>query len=254
MASNPQNTAFVLVPGSFSLPGFYHKIVPLLQSHGYLVLPTALQSAGERPQGPATFDEDAAYIASTIKRLANEGKNVVLAMNSYGGFPGTEATKGLSKKEREAKGEKGGVVALVYLASFLPKVGQSLRASMGEDLPDSIKNAGEYMKLNYEEDYKGIFSDLPEDIGKHYMNQMINHSPISFSGELTYPGYLHIPTTYFLTEGDLIIPPETQEQMVDMVKGLGGELKVVRSKAGHVPMLSVPDEVVSVLVEAAEGK
>ena len=66
---------------------------------------------------------------------------MVLAMNSYGGFPGTEATKGLSKGEREKEGKEGGIVALVYLASFIPPVGMSLRKSMGDDLPDSIKNA-----------------------------------------------------------------------------------------------------------------
>lgn len=66
-------------------------------------------------------------------------------MNSYGGFPGTEATKGLSKGEREKGGKEGGVVALVYLASFIPPVGTSLRGSIGENLPDSIKNAVSYI-------------------------------------------------------------------------------------------------------------
>lgn len=141
MTSNYSNTAFVLVPGSFSPSSFYHKVVPLLESRGYLTIPSALQSAGERPQGPATFEEDAAFIKATLLKLADEGKDIVLAMNSYGGYPGTEATKGLSKKERAAKGEKGGVIALVYLASFLPAVGESIRGNMGDELPDSIKNA-----------------------------------------------------------------------------------------------------------------
>ncbi|KAF8846945.1 hypothetical protein BDZ45DRAFT_608176, partial [Acephala macrosclerotiorum] len=209
---------------------------------------------GERPQGPATFEEDIFFIASTIRKLSDDGKDVVLTMNSYGGFPGTEASKGLSKNEREAKGLKGGIIALVYLASFLPAVGLSLRASMGENLPDSIKKAGDYMTMNYEEDWKNIFSDMEEKDGRHYMNLMPRHSTVSFSGELSYAGYLHIPTTYLLTEEDKIIPPDAQEQMVQMVEGLGGKLKVVRKKVGHVPMLSIPDEVVSVLVEAAEGR
>ncbi|CZR54075.1 uncharacterized protein PAC_03958 [Phialocephala subalpina] len=254
MSSNPQNTAFVLVPGSFSPTSFYEKVIPLLENKGYLAVPTALQSAGERPQGPATFEEDVSFIAATIQKLADEGKDVVLTMNSYGGFPGTEASKGLSKKGREANGLKGGIIALVYLASFLPAVGLSLRASMGDNLPDSIKKAGDYMTMNYDEDWKNIFSDMSEEDGRHYMNLMPNHSTISFSGRLEYPGYLHVPTTYLLTEEDKIIPPESQEQMVQMVEGLGGKPKVVRKKSGHVPMLSIPDEIMSVLVEAAEGQ
>lgn len=31
-------------------------------------------------------------------------------------------------------------MALAYLASFIPPVGISLRASMGDNLPDSVKN------------------------------------------------------------------------------------------------------------------
>lgn len=141
--SSPENTAFVLVPGSFSPTTFYEKVTPLLEKRRFSVHPTALQSAGERPssKGPATLQDDAAYIHSTLLQLVEQGKDVVLAMNSYGGFPGTEATKGLSKGEREKEGKKGGVVALVYLASFIPPVGMSLRKSMGNDIPDSIKNA-----------------------------------------------------------------------------------------------------------------
>lgn len=254
MATSNSNVAFVLVPGSFSPTSFFHKVVPPLEERGYLAVPTALQSAGERPQGPATFAEDASFIRATIQKLIDNGKDVVLAMNSYSGYPGTESTQGLSKKERTEQGLKGGVVALVYLASFLPAVGESICGNMGDDLPDSIKNAGDYMRMNYEEDWKNIFSDIPEDQARHYMNLMPNHSTISFEGKLTYPGYLHIPTTYLLTGTDKIIPPGSQESMVENARKLGAKIRVVRSQAGHVPMLSVPEEVVGVLIEAAEGR
>ncbi|KAK0119922.1 hypothetical protein ONS95_011347 [Cadophora gregata] len=253
--SNPQNTAFVLVPGSFSPTTFFERVTPLLENRGYSVHPTALQSAGERPsdQGPATFQEDAAYIHSALLQLVEQGKNVVLAMNSYGGFPGTEATKGLSKGEREKEGKDGGVVALVYLASFIPAVGMSLRKSMGDDLPDSIKNAGEYMALDHENDWKNIFSDMPEDEAKHYMSLMPNHSTISFSGELTHPGYKYIPAIYLLTEGDKIIPVEAQRQMIEFARSEGVDVKVVETDSGHCPMLSIPEKTVDVLVAAASG-
>ncbi|KAG4439575.1 hypothetical protein IFR05_004923 [Cadophora sp. M221] len=251
--STPENTAFVLVPGSFSPTTFYEKVVPLLQSHGYAVHPTALQSAGERPQGPATFQEDASFIHSTILKLVEQDKDVILAMNSYGGFPGTEASKGLSKAEREKEGKKGGIVALVYLASFIPPVGMSLRASLGDNLPDSIKNAGDYMKLDYDEDWKNIFSDLLEAEAKHYMNLMPNHSTVSFSGELTYPGYKFIPVTYLLTENDKIIPVESQREMIAFARGEGVDVKVVKTDSGHCPMLSIPARTVEVLIGAAKG-
>lgn len=109
------------------------------------------------------------------------------------------------------------------------------------------------MSLNYEQDWKNIFNDLPEEEARHYINLMPKHSTISFSGQLTYPGYLRIPTTFMLTEADKIIAPDHQEAMIENARELGGEVKVVRSKAGHVVMLSAPEEVVSVLIEAAAG-
>jgi len=126
-----------------------------------------------------------------------------------------------------------------------------LRKSMGNDIPDSIKNAGDYMTLDHDEDWKNIFSDMPEDEAKHYMSLMPNHSTISFSGELTHPGYKYIPSTYLLTEGDKIIPVEAQRQMIEFAKGEGVKMKVVETSAGHCPMLSIPEKTVDVLVAAA---
>ncbi|KAL5329765.1 hypothetical protein ACEPPN_003283 [Leptodophora sp. 'Broadleaf-Isolate-01'] len=124
---------------------------------------------------------------------------------------------------------------------------------MGDNLPDSVKNVGNYMKLNYDEDWKNIFSDLPETEAKHYMNQMANRSTVSFSGELTYPGYKFIPVTYLLTENDKIIPAESQREMIAFARGEGVEVKVVETDSGHCPMLSIPEKTVEVLIGAAKG-
>ena len=38
--------------------------------------------------------------------------------------------KGLSKKEREAKGERGGVVGLIFIAGFLVEDGMSVKDTL----------------------------------------------------------------------------------------------------------------------------
>lgn len=43
---------------------------------------------------------------------------VVLVLHSYAGMPGSEAAKGLGKREREDKGQKGGVVRLVFVQAY----------------------------------------------------------------------------------------------------------------------------------------
>lgn len=50
---------------------------------------------------------------------------MVLLMHSYGGIPGNGSAVGLSKKEREGKGEKGGVVGLVFVSSYVAREGQT---------------------------------------------------------------------------------------------------------------------------------
>jgi hypothetical protein len=47
-------------------------------------------------------------------------------MHSYGGIPGSAACKGLSKAERKKQSLKGGIVGLVYIASFALDQGVSL--------------------------------------------------------------------------------------------------------------------------------
>lgn len=54
----------------------------------------------------------------------------MMVCHSAGGFLGSGATEGLSKKERENEGKKGGVRAFVFLAAGLGPVG-----FVHEDLP-----------------------------------------------------------------------------------------------------------------------
>ncbi len=134
-----KNTAFVLVPGSFSPPSFFDIVILFLNAKGYEAFTVPLESAGERPSlGPATMADDAASIRATILPLVNARKDVVIGMNSYGGIPGTESTKGLSKADRKKEGKIGGVVGLVYIAAFMVTSGTSLSGLFGDNKPDSI--------------------------------------------------------------------------------------------------------------------
>ena len=46
-------------------------------------------------------------------------------MHSYGGVVGSNALERLSWQERNEKGQKGGVIAIVYMAAFLLPLGRS---------------------------------------------------------------------------------------------------------------------------------
>ena len=66
-----------------------------------------------------------------ILPLLEEGKDVVVAMHSYGGIVGNSAVQGLSKTERMEEGEKGGVLGLVNIVTLILPVGASCMAGWG---------------------------------------------------------------------------------------------------------------------------
>ena len=125
------STTIVCIPGAWNTAQSYEKVIPLLEKHGYKCRALTLPSAGG--SGPLTHVDDAEHIQRELTELVDQGEDVIIAMHSYGGIPGTESAKGFSKAEREKEGKKGGVVGLVYLTAFLVPVGASLSSFLGED-------------------------------------------------------------------------------------------------------------------------
>ena len=63
--------------------------------------------------------------------LLDEGKDVVIAMHSYGSVVGSSAVQGLSKTERAREGKKGEVLGLVWMVGLVIPVGVSALDRMG---------------------------------------------------------------------------------------------------------------------------
>jgi hypothetical protein len=68
-------------------------------------------------------DEDTALVHSTVSKLAEAGRDVVVVVHSYGGIPGSDAMKGLAREERSGKGLRG-EVALVYIYAWMLQQGK----------------------------------------------------------------------------------------------------------------------------------
>ncbi|OAL30625.1 hypothetical protein AYO22_01477 [Fonsecaea multimorphosa] len=129
----------VIVPASFSPPSLYSEVVVALGSYGYETVVIHLPSVGNRSPLPAsTMADDAAYIKSLTTKLADEGKEIILVMHSYGGICGTESTKGVTMAERAQSQLKGGIVRLFYISSPVPSLGGSITTQMGDKMPEFI--------------------------------------------------------------------------------------------------------------------
>ena len=98
-----------------------------------------------------------------------------------------------------------------------------------------------------------LCNDLPYAQAYENVVQLPHHSAVSFQGEVTQASYKDIPLTYIFCEKDLVINPETQQRFIDTIEEVSGKsVDVKRIDSGHCPQWSKPDELVGLIVQAAE--
>jgi pimeloyl-ACP methyl ester carboxylesterase len=121
----------VFVPGAWHLPESFEAVASHLTNAGYDYEGIHKPSCTKGPDFPKTFDPDVEAVRTAIVKAADAGNEVIVVMHSYGGLPGSEATKGLSKEDRAKDGKKGGVTRLIYITAFALPEGVSLMSAGG---------------------------------------------------------------------------------------------------------------------------
>ena len=118
----------VLFPGAWHSPKQFFLVQKLLQRSGYSV----------HSQRNPSWNSTNPNATSVILPLVDAGKDVVVAMHSYGGMPGPMGAKGLSKAERASVGKPGGIIGLIFLNNSIAFEGKSLLESLGGQWPHWI--------------------------------------------------------------------------------------------------------------------
>lgn len=131
----------LVLPGAWLNPSTYDAFISRLK---HLSFPTAYASYPSLdPSNPATADAANDTVAvlegSLLPLIADEGKDVVIVMHSYGGVPGSSAARGLSKAQRSQEGKSGGVVGLIHISGFVLPGGASVADGQGGKLPGWVK-------------------------------------------------------------------------------------------------------------------
>lgn len=227
LAADAQKTV-VLVHGAFADASSWSKIVPLLEAKGLTVVTV------DNPLTSLKADTDAATAAIN----AATGP-VILVGHSWGGVV------------IGAAGNNDKVQALVYVAAFAPPPGVSVNDLgkgqpplpwLGSVVPDSAGN----LKLSAEGVAKYFAQDLPADeITAVTAAQLPTFSGL-FDETVADPAYAHKPSWYIVAKQDGMIPPPAEEAMAAAIKAT-----VVEIDSSHVAMLSKPDEVAKVILDAA---
>lgn len=115
------DSVIVLVPGAWHDPSVaYHDLMERLTELNLKSIPVPLPTVGPKTDETRKgMVDDAAAIRKAVEVQIDDGKEVIVVCHSYGGLPIAQALEGLALSDRKARGKKGGVKRLVYVAAFL---------------------------------------------------------------------------------------------------------------------------------------
>ena len=230
MAAPPAPTKannVVLVHGLFADGSCWTEVIGRLQAAGLTV--TSVQN-------PLTTLPEA--VASAQRVLARQKGPTVLVGHSFSGMIVTEA------------GVDPNVSALVYVAARAPDAGEDY-AVLAQRFPTPPATAGiifdgDEGRLSEKAFIRDFAGDLPEAKAKVlYAVQAPFHKSL-LTGKTTHAAWRSKPSYYAVSTEDRTIDPELERFMA---KRMGA--KTIEVKASHLSLISHPDEITQLILEAA---
>jgi pimeloyl-ACP methyl ester carboxylesterase len=223
----PKARNVVLVHGLFADGSSWSEVIARLQAAGLNA--TAVQN-------PLTTLPEA--VASAQRVLARQDGPTVLVGHSFSGVIVTEA--GMHPK----------VSALVYVAARAPDAGEDYTA-LAKTFPTPPASAGivfdgDEGRLNEAAFLRDFAGDLPEAKARVlYAVQEPFHKAL-LTGKTTHAAWRSKPSYYAVSTDDRTINPDLERFMA---KRMGA--KTIEVKASHLSLISHPDEITHLILEAA---
>ena len=229
MNSSSHNPTMVLVHGAWADGSSWKEVILPLEEQGLKVIcaPIPLTS----------LTDDVSALTRTLERTTGP---LVLAGHAYAG-----GVIGAIRDER--------VKALVYVAALAPDEGETVAQVFYRDEPHP-----QGPKLAPD---KHGFIWMPEDAFKNAFAQYATAKQIALAAAVQRPIALKCiqepaptpawrsqPSWYLIAEEDRMINPKTQRFMAERMGATTRSFAV-----DHTPLLSAPDKVVDILIEAARS-
>jgi len=231
------NKTVVFVHGAFADGSSWNKVIPLLQAKGLKTIAV---------QNPLTSLSD--DVAFTQRAIESAKGPVILVGHSWGGVVITEA--GTDEK----------VEGLVYVSAFAP--------STAEHLHDVLNDAHKVKKIptvpgfsNPAMDSHGFFELSEETVINHFADDIPKsearliaasqgklHKSV-LDQRITTAAWETKPSWYIVSTQDEMIAPDVMRLQAKKINAKTYELPT-----SHVPMLSMPNRVARVILDAAGVK
>jgi len=226
----PMAKNVVLVHGLFAGGSCWSEVIPRLQAAGLNV--TSVQN-------PLTTLPEA--VAPTLRLLARQDGPTVLVGHSFSGMIVTDA------------GVHPNVSAIVYVAARAPDAGEDYTA-LAKNFPAPPAAAGiifdgDEGRLSEDAFLRDFAEDLPEAKAKALYAVQWPFQKALLAGKTTHAAWRSKPSWYAVSTEDRTINPDLERFMA---KRMGA--KTIEVKASHVSLISQPDTIANLILEAAGQK
>lgn len=226
----------VLIHGAFADASSWNPVIQRLQREGLPVVAPALPLRG--------LESDAAYIRSVLESVSGP---VVLVGHSYGGSVISIAASGLPQ-----------VKALVYIAAFVPDIGESALELTGKFPGSTLGEAttaqyyplpeggrGEELVIR-QELFEGQFAaGVPAETARVMAAGQRPIALAALQGKATAAAWKEIPSWYLVATEDRNIPPAAEEWMAERAGS-----HTVSVRAPHAASVSDPGPVADLILRA----
>lgn len=219
----------VFVHGLWADGSSFGKLINPLVDKGYNVIAV---------QNPTTSLED--DVRTTKTAIERASGDVILVGHSWGGFVITEA------------GADPRVKALVYIAAFAPDKGETVPSLSEKFAPTELQK--------FIQQTNGTLTVSRDGVGKVFAGDLTVKeqdvvyavqtptSPRVFGDVGANAAWKTKPSWYVVASEDKTINPELEKMMAKRANA-----KTIVLKASHVAMLSKPNEVLDVILDAAKS-
>ncbi|KRA24385.1 hypothetical protein ASD65_08070 [Microbacterium sp. Root61] len=228
-------STILLVHGAWHGSWCWDLVAGLLRDRGWEVRTVDLPTVHSERKTDLALADDAAAVAAAIDAI--EGPVTVVA-HSYGGVP---TTQGATDPK---------VTHIVYVAAFALDLGESLLAAVGNVAPDWWLIDGPLASAGTDaQPPQGLFyGDVDSALADACSARLLPQSLRAFTDTIDQTAWRDRPSTYIITEQDVIFPVVAQEALAARSGSVA-----VRLDTSHSPFLSQPDAVADVIENAARS-
>ncbi|WP_121811386.1 alpha/beta hydrolase [Mucilaginibacter kameinonensis] len=225
------NINVVLVHGAFGEGSHWQFVIPALAAKGYTVRAVQLPLI--------TLAED---IQRTTDMIASLEGPTLLVGHSYGGMVISGA------------GNHPSVKGLVYIAAFAPEEGESAFGLLQERPAPAGATAiapgpSGLLYVNYDKFHEAFCEGVSDELALVMASAQKPISGEAFGGPSGAPAWKEKPSWYQVSDNDKMIQPEAETFFAERIKAK----KTIHLDAGHASMASHPQQVIELILEAAEA-